>query len=154
MNIIKRILLYINKCVVMEPTYKIYDPCNRGKNVSIGEGTKIGAFCELGDGVIIGENCNIQAFVYIPSNVIIMDDVFIGPSVIFTNDKYPPSKGKWKNDPPTIVKSSSIIGAGSIIMPNLVIGYKSVIGAGSLVTKNIPPNELWYGNPARFVRKI
>ena len=133
---------------------KIYKPYVMGKNVKIGEGTKIGAFCELGDGVVIGENCNIQAFVYIPPNVMIMDNVFIGPSVIFTNDKYPPSKGKWKNSTPTVVNNHVSIGAGSIIMPNIVIGYKSVIGAGSLVTKNIPPNELWYGNPARFVRKI
>ena len=101
-----------------------------GKNVLIGNGTKIGAFCELGNGITIGKNCSVQAFVYIPPNVEIMDNVFIGPRVTFTNDKYAPS----------------------IILPNLVIGDNAIIGAGSLVTKSIPPNQMWYGSPARYIK--
>jgi len=122
-----------------------------GKNVLIGNGTKIGAFCELGNGITIGKNCSVQAFVYIPPNVIIMDDVFIGPRVTFTNDKYPPSSN-WKNLVPTVVKNGVSIGAGTIILPNLVIGDNAIIGAGSLVTKSIPPNQMWYGSPARYIK--
>ena len=39
-------------------------------------------------------------------------------------------------------------------MPGVTIGQNSVIGAYSFVTKNIPDNELWYGIPAKFVKKI
>ncbi len=136
-----------------ELKYTIYEPFNVGEDVCIGDGTKIGSYCELQNGVIIGKNCSIHAYVYIPSNVIIMDDVFIGARVTFTNDKYPPSDN-WKDCPPTIVNNSVAIGAGSIILPNLIIGNNATIGAGSLVTKNIPPNQMWYGSPARFIKRI
>lgn len=52
------------------------------------------------------------------------------------------------------IKKGAFIGAGSIILKGVTIGEYSVIGAGSVVTKNIPDNELWAGNPARFIRKI
>lgn len=52
------------------------------------------------------------------------------------------------------IKKGAFIGAGSIILKGVTIGEYSVIGAGSVVTKSIPDNELWAGNPAKFIRKI
>ena len=46
------------------------------------------------------------------------------------------------------------IGANSIILKGVTIGERSIIGAGSVVTKNIPDDEIWAGNPAKFIRKI
>lgn len=45
------------------------------------------------------------------------------------------------------------IGANTVIVSNVVIGDNSIVGAGSVVTKDIPPNEIWAGNPARFIKK-
>jgi UDP-2-acetamido-3-amino-2,3-dideoxy-glucuronate N-acetyltransferase len=110
----------------------------------IGEGTKIGNYCEING--IIGKNCSIQAFVFIPQGITIEDDVFIGPGTIFLNDKYPPSNGRhWEK---TLVKSGAVIGGGVVILPGITIG-KSIVGAGSVVTKDIPDNETWFGNPAK-----
>lgn len=53
-----------------------------------------------------------------------------------------------------VIKDGFFIGAHSIILKSVIIGERSVIGAGSVVTKDIPDDELWAGNPAKFVRKL
>jgi acetyltransferase-like isoleucine patch superfamily enzyme len=99
----------------------------------------------------IGNNCKIQAFAYIPDNVIIGNNVFIGPGVVFTNDKYPPSNGKWKDDEPTIVGDFVSIGANATILPSVVIGIGAKVGAGSVVTKNVKAGVTVAGNPAKEI---
>ena len=106
---------------MIHSTANIYD------SAQIGEGTKVGAFAEIGHKVIIGKNCSIGFGVFIPENVIVQDNVFIGPGTVFTNDKYAPSKGKWREEPPTIVESNVSIGANATILPNLIIGQGSKI---------------------------
>ena len=119
----------------------VYDTAEIGENVSIG------AFAEIGNKVKIGNNVKIGCGAFIPENVIIEDDVFIGPHVVFTNDKYPPSNGAWRENSPTIVKSGIGIGANSTILPSLIISGN--VGAGSVVTKNVPKGAVVYGNPAK-----
>ena len=109
-------------------------------------------FSEIGKDVVIGNNTRIGAQCFIPENVIIGDNVFIGPKVCFTNDKYPPAGQEcWAF---TYVEDGAAIGAGSIILPSVCIGSKALVGAGSVVTKSIPPGEVWCGNPAKFIKKM
>jgi len=60
--------------------------------------------------------------------------------------------GKWREDKPTIVEKGSSIGANSTILPSLVLGKNCRIGAGSVVTKDVKPNTLVYGVPAKESR--
>ncbi len=55
---------------------------------------------------------------------------------------------------PVRIEYGCFIGGDTIILKGVTIGEKSVIGAGSVVTKNVPPGEVWCGNPARFVKKL
>lgn len=123
----------------------IFDSAKLGKNI------KVGAFSEIGRDVVIGDNCNISAGVFIPENTILENNVFVGPHVVFTNDKNPPSFGKWRSGNPTLVKSGASIGANSTILPNLIIGKNSVVGAGAVVTKNVPDGVTVVGNPAKLL---
>lgn len=119
----------------------------------IGKNCKIASFVEIQKDVIIGDNCKIEAFAYIPTGVTIEDDVFIGPHACFTNDKKPKAKGEWEVVP-TLVKKGASIGANAVILCGVTIGEYAMVGAGSVVTKDVPPNSVVAGNPARPVEKI
>lgn len=119
----------------------------------IGEYCNICAHCFIENDVVIGDNVTVKCGVYLWNGIIIEDNVQIGPNVTFTNDKYPRAKQEFDLQRTTIKKNASI-GAGSVILGGITIGENALIGAGSVVTKNVPANELWLGNPARFIRKI
>ena len=130
----------------------IHETANIYKTAKLGVNVKVGAFSEVGHNVRIHDNVSIGYGVFVPENVEIMKNTFVGPGTVFTNDKYAPSKGKWREEPPTIVGTGVSIGANCTILPNLTIGDGAVIGAGSVVTRNVEPNTTVYGNPAKVVR--
>jgi len=119
----------------------------------LGDYCNICAHCFIENDVVIGNNVTIKCGVYLWDGIVIEDNVQIGPNVTFTNDKYPRAKQKFELQCTTIKKNASI-GAASVILGGITIGENALIGAGSVVTKNVPANELWLGNPARFIRKI
>jgi acetyltransferase-like isoleucine patch superfamily enzyme len=142
------------------------------QTTNIGKDTRIWQFSIVLKAAKIGENCNINSHTFIENDVIVGDNVtvkcgvflwdglriedhaFIGPNVTFTNDKYPKSKEYPESFQQTWVKKGASIGANATVLGGLTIGENALVGAGSVVTKDIPANELWVGNPARFVRKI
>lgn len=118
----------------------------------------IGDFVEIQKEAIIGKKCRISAFSFICTGVEIGDNCFIGPHVVFVNDKYPRSVNEFGIMEPekewslrlekTKIGNNVIIGSNSTILCGLEIGEGSIIKAGSVVTKNIGPGEIWSGNPA------
>jgi UDP-2-acetamido-3-amino-2,3-dideoxy-glucuronate N-acetyltransferase len=124
------------------------------KGASIGANCNINCHVFIENEVLIGNNVTIKPGVYLWDGLTIEDNVFIGPNVTFTNDKYPRSKNKNYAQLSTTLKKGCSIGANSTILGGVTIGCNSIIGAGSLVTKDIPDNEIWFGSPAGFIRKI
>jgi acetyltransferase-like isoleucine patch superfamily enzyme len=126
----------------------------------IGDETKIGAFVEIQKNARIGRRCKVSSHSFICEGVNIEDNVFIGHGVTFTNDTYP----RATNDDgtlqtgvdwdvrPTIVRKGASIGSGVTLLCNLSVGENAIVGAGSVVTKDVPPNAVVAGNPARVLR--
>jgi UDP-2-acetamido-3-amino-2,3-dideoxy-glucuronate N-acetyltransferase len=123
-------------------------------NAVIGNNCNINAHCFIENDVKIGNNVTIKCGVYLWDGLRIGDNVFIGPNVTFTNDKYPQSKQYPDHFLSTVIDEGASIGAGATILGGIHIGKNAIIGAGSLVTKDVPENELWFGNPAKFIRKV
>ena len=128
----------------------------------IGDETKIGAFVEIQKNARIGCRCKISSHTFICEGVVIEDHVFVGHSVTFINDSYPratttggglQTEKDWKVER-TLVKQGASIGSGSTILSNVVIGENSIVGAGSVVTRDVPPDVIVAGNPARVLRSI
>ena len=142
---------------------QIIRDCKIGKNTKvwnfvnlygceIGDNCMIGSFVEIQENVKIGNNCRIQSHSFLCSLVTIEDDVFIGHGVVFINDLYPPSndRSKWK---PTLVKKGAKIGSNATLLP-VTVGENSLVGAGAVVTRDVPPNTIVAGNPARIIKTL
>lgn len=123
-------------------------------NAQIGNNCNICTNCFIENDVVVGDNVTIKCGVSLWDGVRIEDNVFIGANVCFVNDKYPRSKEYPQSFLKTTIKKGASIGTGAVILGGITIGENAMIGAGSVVTKDVPAGELWYGNPARFVKKI
>ena len=127
----------------------------------IGDETKIGAFVEIQKNACVGRRCKISSHTFVCEGVTIEDNVFVGHGVTFINDSYPratadgqlQTEKDWHVET-TVVKRGASIGSGATILSNVVIGENAIVGAGSVVTRNVPPNTIVAGNPARVLRAI
>lgn len=126
---------------------KIWHFAYVGSDTIIGNNVMIGSLTHVDYGVRIGNDCRIEGSVYIPPLTEIGNNVFIGPGTKFTNDPYPMSKKMIG----VKVEDGAIIGGGSVIKAGVTIGKNSVIAMASVVTKNVPPDVVVMGHPARIV---
>jgi acetyltransferase-like isoleucine patch superfamily enzyme len=128
----------------------------------IGDETKIGAFVEIQKNASVGRRCKISSHTFICEGVTIEDHVFVGHGVVFINDSYPrattpdgslQTESDWKVER-TLVKTGASIGSGATVLANVTIGERAIIGAGAVVTRDIPPDSVVAGNPARVLRSL
>ena len=138
---------------------QVWDYTQIREKVVIGNSCIVGRNVYIGPGVAIGDNCKIQnnSLIYNPASI--QNGVFIGPSVILTNDRHPrsvnpdgsiKSQNDWKIAGIEIQEGASI-GAGSICVAPARIGRWAFIGAGSVVTRDVPNFALMAGNPAKQI---
>ena len=152
-------------------TRKIASDVILGENVSlqdfinlygcrIGDNTKIGPFVEIQKGCTVGKSCKIQSHSFLCEGVCIEDEAFIGHGVMFINDRYPrasteagalQTEADWKVVP-TFIKKGASIGSSATILCGVTVGEGAIVGAGSVVTKDVPPNAIVAGNPARLLK--
>jgi acetyltransferase-like isoleucine patch superfamily enzyme len=157
----------VNQFVCIAPDVKLGRDVRLSKFINlygcrVGDESKIGAFVEIQKNARVGRRCKISSHTFICEGVEIEDNVFIGHGVTFINDSYPrattadgavQTEADWKVEK-TIVRRGASVGSGSTILSRVTIGENAIVGAGSVVTKDVPPNSVVAGNPAKFLRFI
>jgi len=160
-------ILLMNPYLSIAPDVKLGRDVKLSKFINlygceVGDESKIGAFVEIQKNATVGRRCKISSHTFICEGVTIEDNVFIGHGVMFINDSYPratatdgslQTEADWKVER-TVVKNGASIGSGATILSNISIGENAIVGAGSVVTKDVAPNSIVVGNPAKFLRSI
>ncbi len=136
-------------------------------DASVGEGTRVWAFCNIQPGASIGRQCNICDGCFIESGakignnvtlkngvniwegVELEDDVFCGSQATFINDRHPRSNrdDAWTLEK-TVVRKGATIGSNATVLCGVTVGENAMVAAGSVVTRDVPPYTLVVGNPA------
>ncbi|MGN1232088.1 MAG: acyltransferase [Candidatus Cryptobacteroides sp.] len=152
----------------------------RGASIVIGDGfnftsglsinrisrSQTGCICaEEGASIIIGDNVGMSSpCLWSRTSITVGNNVNIGACcVIMDHDAHSLDYVLRRNradelgdiaSAPIVIGDDVLIGTGCYILKGVTIGERSIIGAGSVVTRDVPPGEIWAGNPARFIRKI
>jgi len=151
--------------VTIHPTAEISDEASIGAGTKIWRhsqvlsGAKIGADCTIGHNctvfakAVMGDRVKLEANVDVWDLVTLEDRVFVGPSVVFTNDPNPRSREVSNRDgwKPTMVRQGAAIGANATVVCGVTIGPWAMIGAGAVVTKDVPAYALVAGVPAKRI---
>ena len=138
---------FVGKQVKLGSNVKIWNMAYIGTNTEIGNNVIIGSLAHVDYDVKIGSNTKIEGLVYIAPKCIIGKNVFIGPSATLTNDPYPPSTKLVG----VCIEDNAVIGARAVIKAGVTIGKNSVVAMGSIVTKDVPPDTVVVGSPAKIV---
>lgn len=158
-------MIYIHPTATVSPEAEIGDGTRIWLGVQVRERARLGRNCIIGKNtyidveVSIGHNVKIQNNVSVFHGVTIDDGVFIGPHVVFTNDRIPRAinpDGSLKSADDWVVgrihvQYGAALGAGAVIVTGVTIGQWAIVGAGAVVTRDIPDHALAVGNPARVI---
>ncbi|MBV9410194.1 MAG: sugar O-acetyltransferase [Acidimicrobiia bacterium] len=116
--------------------------------------------CDYGSHIRIGArvfaNCGLIALDV--ASITIGDDVQIGPHVQLLTPTHPLDaelrRAKWEAAKPIVIDQNAWLGGGAIVLPGVTVGENAIVGAGAIVTKDVPPDVVVAGNPARVIRPL
>ena len=117
-------------------------------------------YCDYGYQVHIGARtfANFGLMALDVARIMIGDDVQIGPNVQLLTPTHPTDAGlrrtKWEAARPITIEDNAWLGGGAIVLAGVSVGENAIVGAGAIVTRDVPPNTVALGNPARVVRSL
>lgn len=115
----------------------------------VGADTQLGMGAYVDVGASIGARCAVHNFACVYRGVSLEDDVFVGPGVIFTNDRFPRAHNASWEVVPTLVRTGASIGGNATIVCGVTIGRWAMVAAGAVVTHDVGDHVLVAGIPAR-----
>lgn len=137
-SLLEQLFGYFGEAAVVKPTLR----CDYGYNISIGARTFVNYDCTFLD-------CN---------TITIGEEVQIAPGVQIYTATHPLNAAERRSGAefalPVTIGDGVWLGGGTIVCPGVAIGSNTVVGAGSVVTKDLPPNVLAAGSPARIIRHL
>jgi UDP-2-acetamido-3-amino-2,3-dideoxy-glucuronate N-acetyltransferase len=147
--------VFVHESAIVEPGAAVGEGTRIWHHSHVRQGAVIGRNCTLGknvfidEGAVIGDRVKIQNNVSVYAGVTLADEVFVGPSVVFTNDPTPRSHAYGWEIALTFVRRGASIGSNATIISGHEIGEWAMVAAAAVVTHDVAPHQLVVGNPAR-----
>ena len=147
--------VYVNELAVVEQGARVgagssvWRPSHIRPEGVVGRDCMIGKNVYVDNGAVLGDRVTVQNNVSVYEGVTLEDDVFVGPSAVFTNDRYPRSRNRDWVLVPTFVRSGASVCANATVVCGVEIGSYAVVAAAAVVTKDVLAHEIVAGNPAR-----
>jgi UDP-2-acetamido-3-amino-2,3-dideoxy-glucuronate N-acetyltransferase len=158
-------MTFVHPTAAVEDDVVLGDGTKVWAQTQVRRGARIGASCNVGRNVfvdvdvVVGDCCKIQNNASLFEGVTLEHGVFVGPHVIFTNDKVPravnadgtlKAADDWELGR-TVVRRGAALGAGTVVVTGIEIGEWSIVGSGAVVTRDVEAHALMVGNPARRI---
>ena len=130
----------------------IGSPIDKSSTVFVPFHTNFGKHIKIGKNVFINHKCSFLDL----GGITIEDEVQIGPRVNLVTENHPidPSKRKYLDLKPIVIRRNAWIGAGATILPGVTVGENSIVAAGAVVNKYVADNTIVGGVPAKILRGI
>jgi acetyltransferase-like isoleucine patch superfamily enzyme len=120
----------------------------------LGDDVKIWNNSTVDYGCRVGHRVKIHSNVYVAQFTVLEDDVFLAPGVTIANDPHPGCRHSSQCMRGPTIRSGAQVGCNVTILPMVTVGRRALVGAGSVVTRDVPPETVVAGNPARPLRSI
>ena len=120
----------------------------------IGNDVSVGSFCNVEHHVKIEDGARLHTGVFVPEFSVLEAEAWLGPRVTLTNARYPKSPGAKDSLVGPRIGRRARLGANVTVLPGVVIGESSLVGAGAVVVRDVPPETVVVGNPAREINRI
>ena len=131
------------------------DLCTVRENVTIGRGTIVGRGVTVENFCSVGRYCKLESECYLTAYSTLEDRVFVAPGVVTSNDNFVGRTAeRFKHFKGVTVKKGGRIGAGSVLLPGIVVGEDGLVAAGSVVTSDVPARTIVLGSPAKPWRPV
>jgi acetyltransferase-like isoleucine patch superfamily enzyme len=132
----------------------VADQAHVRERVEIGPETVVGRGASIENDVRIGARVKLQTAAYITAWSVVEDDVFVAPGVLLTNDPTAGRRGASLELRGAYLRRACRVGGGAVLLPGIEVGEEAFVAAGAVVTKDVPPQALVMGVPARVVREV
>ena len=142
----RRVVNFVADDAKIGKNVKIWHFSYVGSKTVLGDDVMVGSLAHIDYNVVVGAGTRIEGSVYIPPLTRIGKKVFIGPGAVITNDPYPMGRKMVG----VKIGDGAIICGGAVVKAGVKIGKNSVVAMGAVVTKDVPPNTVVMGVPARF----
>jgi acetyltransferase-like isoleucine patch superfamily enzyme len=139
---------------------RIGDHFQTGHHVLVREQNRIGHHVSIGTKsvveyhVVIGDHVRLHTGVFVPEYSVLEDGCWLGPNVTVTNVFHPLCPKAKTCVTGATIKKNARIGANATLLPDITVGENALVGSGSVVVKDVPPNTVVAGVPARVVKEI
>jgi len=125
----------------------VREQCSIGDDCSVGTGSVLEFLVTMADHVRIHSHC------FVPEHSVLEEGCWIGPNVVLTNAKFPQTPRTKELLKGVRICKGAKVGANSTLLPGVTIGAGALVGAGSVVTRDVPPDAIVAGNPAKVIGK-